>query len=55
LIGNKKAADLQRLTYLVEVRGFEPLSKHNRRKLSTCLFRHWLSGGGRGRTNQSPP
>ena len=24
----------------VEVRGFEPLSKHNRQKLSTCLFRH---------------
>jgi len=39
----------------VELRGVEPLSKHNRQKLSTCLFRHCLSGGGRDRTNQLPP
>ncbi len=27
-------------SFQVEVRGFEPLSKHIRQKLSTCLFRH---------------
>jgi len=50
-----KAAENQRLTRIVELRGVEPLSKHNRQRLSTCLSRHCLSGGGRGRTNQPPP
>ena len=26
----------------VELQGIEPWSKHIRRKLSTCLFMHWL-------------
>lgn len=28
----------------VELQGFEPWSKHTRRKPSTCLFLHYLSG-----------
>jgi len=39
----------------VEVRGIEPLSKHIPRKLSTCLYRHWLSGENRNRSHQFPP
>ena len=39
----------------VEVTGFEPVSKHDIQKLSTCLFLHCLSGSNRGRTNQSLP
>jgi len=36
----------------VEVRGIEPLSKHIRRKLSTCLFHYYLSAMNRKWTNQ---
>jgi hypothetical protein len=36
---NKKGDSLKRIPQ-VELRGVEPLSKHNRQKLSTCLFRH---------------
>jgi hypothetical protein len=28
----------------VELAGFEPASKHIPHKISTCLFRHYLSG-----------
>ena len=31
----------------VEVTGIEPVSKHDIRKLSTCLFQHCLSGKNR--------
>jgi hypothetical protein len=40
------------IPFLVEVRGIEPLSKHIRRKLSTCLFPYCLSAIHRKRTNQ---
>ncbi|CAN5171303.1 hypothetical protein BH09BAC2_BH09BAC2_14820 [soil metagenome] len=40
---------------LVELQGVEPWSKHIRHKLSTCLFLHYLSGKGRGKTNQPYP
>ena len=33
----------------------EPLSKHILQKLSTCLFRHCLSGNNRRRTNRLFP
>ena len=36
----------------VEPTGLEPVSKHIRRKLSTCLFLHWFSKKYRGKTNQ---
>jgi len=36
----------------VELVGFEPTSKHIRRKLSTCLFWNWLSEKCRNQTNQ---
>jgi len=39
----------------VEVTGFEPVSKHILQKLSTCLFRNYLSGNNRNRTNQLLP
>ena len=39
----------------VEVTGFEPVSKHDIQKLSTCLFPYCLSGNGRNGTNQSFP
>lgn len=39
----------------VEVTGIEPVSKHDVRKLSTCLLLHWLSGRYRGSTNQYLP
>ena len=39
----------------VELQGIEPWSKHIRRKLSTCLFAHWLQGNGRSATNQLFP
>ena len=39
----------------VELQGVEPWSKHIRRKLSTCLLLHYLSGNGRGNTNQPDP
>jgi hypothetical protein len=31
------------VAFFVELSGFEPLSKHIRQKLSTCLFHDWLS------------
>lgn len=39
----------------VELRGVEPLSKHIRQKLSTCLSNYCLSGTGRELANQSAP
>ena len=36
---------------LVEPAGVEPASKHMPDKLSTCLFRYWISGISRNRTN----
>jgi len=39
----------------VELQGFEPWSKHIRRKSSTCLFRYYLSGKSRNLTNQLFP
>jgi len=39
----------------VELQGVEPWSKHIPHKLSTCLFRHYLSGLRRRRTNQRNP
>ncbi len=35
-----QSGNISTLSFQVEVRGFEPLSKHIRQKLSTCLFRH---------------
>jgi site-specific DNA recombinase len=43
------------LSRQVEVTGFEPVSKHDIQKLSTCLFPYCLSGNGRNGTNQSFP
>jgi len=40
---------------LVEVTGIEPVSKHDIRKLSTCLFPYYLSGDNRNGTNQLFP
>ena len=37
----------------VEATGVEPVSKHNRQKLSTCLFSNCLSEANREETNQS--
>jgi hypothetical protein len=39
----------------VELQGVEPWSKHIRRKPSTCLVMHYLSGKNRGKTNQPFP
>ena len=39
---NKKAAFAKAKAAKVELQGIEPWSKHIRRKLSTCLFMHWL-------------
>ncbi len=39
----------------VEATGIEPVSKHIRRKLSTCLFPHCLSGRCRNETHQQLP
>jgi hypothetical protein len=39
----------------VEVTGVEPVSKHDIRKLSTCLFSYCLSGNDREETNQLFP
>lgn len=41
--------------FFVEPTGLEPVSKHIRRKLSTCLFTHYLSGKCRSATNQYFP
>lgn len=43
------------LSRQVELQGIEPWSKHIRRKLSTCLFVHYLSGNSRSTTNQLFP
>ena len=43
------------LSRQVEVTGFEPVSKHDIQKLSTCLFLYCLSGNNRNRTNQLVP
>jgi len=37
---DKKNPPLQMEDLIVELAGFEPASKHIRRKLSTCLFRN---------------
>lgn len=52
---NTKPAKIAGSSYSlgVEVRGIEPLSKHNIQKLSTCLFPYYLSAMNRKRTNQS--
>jgi len=42
-----------RLSGNVEVTGIEPVSKHIRRKLSTCLFSYCFSKEDRKETNQS--
>ena len=39
----------------VDPLGVEPRSKHMPDKLSTCLFRHWISEVSRSRTNQLNP
>jgi hypothetical protein len=54
---NKKGQTSQKtdLSSLVELQGFEPWSKHIRRKPSTCLFLHYLSGKSRSKTNQRFP
>lgn len=37
--------------FLVEPAGVEPASKHMPDKLSTCLFRNWISENSQNRTN----
>jgi len=43
---NKKGNALH-ISLIVEPRGVEPLSKHRRHWLSTCLFHDWLWAWGR--------
>ncbi len=54
---NKKGQLLKKveLSGQVEVTGFEPVSKHDIQKLSTCLFSYCLSGKCRNETNQHFP
>ena len=54
LIYEKKGIILQS-SLPVEPQGIEPWSKHIRRKPSTCLVLHSLSGKGRSKTNQPDP